>query len=147
MNKKGQIHAIREVFQFGLGIVLLISVMYMFYNNFIPTVANYALTLEADNINSHINYLIMELVEVVNNNLITGSIELNYEMPGKIGDYSYNSYFSGGDICTIISGLSINNCLETNLNGINTNGIYLSGGDLNVVINKTNNGVDLRISN
>jgi hypothetical protein len=147
MGRKGQIHAIREIFQFGLGIVLLSSIMYMFYNSLIPTVADYALALEADNINSHINYLLMNLIGLVNEGVISGSISLEYAMPSSIGDYEYTSYFSSNNVCTLVNELTLVQCLEISTEEVSTEGVYLSGGELKVTITKTPVSMSILMTN
>ncbi|MBN1924176.1 MAG: hypothetical protein JW791_05485 [Nanoarchaeota archaeon] len=147
MNKKSQVQAVREIFQFGLGLFMLVTIIYMFYNNFIPTVADYALTIEADNINSHVNYLVTELLEVVNSEITSGSFELTYEMPRTIGEYSYTTFFTATELCTTIDGLRINQCTETSYSNIYTEGVYISGGELKIEVIKTNEATQLYMSN
>ena len=119
----------------------------MFFNLFIPTVEDYALELESDNINSHVNYLIMNLVNIINNGLISGSVELNYDMPSTLGDYYYTVYFSDEELCTIINGLSINKCINIDYEDISYEGVFISGGDLKLTIDKTISGTNLVMSN
>ena len=147
MNKKSQVQAIREVFQFLIGIVLLISTYYMFYNAIIPTVAEYSLELEVENINSHFNYLLSNLLSIVDSSFVQGIIELDYELPNKIGDYAYTSFFSEDEFCTLINGLTIKKCTEFDLMGVSAEGFYLSSGDLKVIVNKTSTSTSLVISN
>jgi len=136
MNRKAQVEAIREIFQFGLGLALLIGVVYLFYNTLIPTVSDYSLRLEAENINSHINYLIMEMIEVYNQDMINGSVSLTYDLPAGIEDYSYTVFLSEQEICTIINGLDIKDCFTLNTGDISVEGIYLSGGEMNLILEK-----------
>jgi hypothetical protein len=147
MNKKAQLYAIREIFQFGLGILILTSVFYMFYNALIPTVEDYALELEADNINSHVNYLLMQVMNVASDDFIFGNIELEYSMPDSLGDYDYSVYFINNQVCTLINGLSINKCFETNMEEISASGAYFSGGKLKLTLSRTESMTTLVLIN
>lgn len=147
MNRTGQFYAVREIFQFGLGIVLLTSLIYMFYNSLIPSVADYAMELEAGNVNSHVRYLFANLVELVNEGVINGVITLEYAMPSKIADYEYTTYFSGDNLCTFINALTLVKCVDLNSEGINLEGAYLSGGDLKLKVTKTESETSVLMSN
>ena len=147
MNKKAQFHAVREIFQFGLGVILLSSIMYMFYNSLIPSVADYSMELEADNINSHVNYLLSNLLGLVDEGLISGSITLEYSMPASLGDYDYTTYFSTNNICTFINSISLVKCLEIDLNDVSAEGAYLSGGELKLKVTKTASATSVVMTN
>ena len=147
MNKKSQIYAVREIFQFGLGIVLLTSVFYIFYNNIIPLVADYALQLEAENINSHINYLASSIINIAGEGMVNSTIVSEYELPYTISDYSYSSYFSGNNLCTIINELGVNQCFEMTNQDINYAGVFFSGGTLTLRLVKDNNQINLIMTN
>lgn len=133
MNRKSQVYAIREIFQFGLGVLMLTAVIYMFYEQFIPQVAEYSLELEANNINSHINYLTMNALHIINNGLRNGELSADYSLPEKMGDYSYTTFFTGNQLCTLINELDVSQCIELNVaDNVVTKGVFFSGGVLTI---------------
>ena len=148
MNRKGQVFAIREIFQFGLGVVLLTAIIYMFYNQIIPQVATYALELEARNINSHVNYLIMNMVQNFESGVIQGDLTLEFNLPNKFGEYSYTTFFTQNQLCTLVNKLNINLCMDLNLPGsVYAKGVYFSGGELNLILSKNPVNSTLIMSN
>lgn len=145
MNRKSQIFAVREIFQFAIGVVLLISIISLFNTTVTPIVENYALEKEVNNINSHIYYIIQSIIDS-GNELITGDISTVFEMPNSLGDYAYRVYFNNSKICTLIEDKGITDCFETN-NSVTMTGVFLSGGDLQVDFNKDLSSTTLILSN
>ena len=146
MGRKTQLYAIREVFQFAMGIVLLASVVFLFYHRIIPTVREFALTLEANNINSQVAYLLSKSENLLNRSIWEGSINMTYPMPSDLSGNDYSIYFSSGKICTIVHGIAVCKCKDYGTDA-SLSGYFNSGGDLKLNLTKSNGLISVVMSN
>ncbi|VVB74149.1 Uncharacterised protein [Candidatus Tiddalikarchaeum anstoanum] len=145
-NRKTQIFAVREVLQFAMGVLLLISVIVLF-NSIKPIVENFSLQKQADNVNSHVNY-ILSSVEDAGELITEGSIESEYDLPEKIGGYEYRIYFNESSVCTLIRGVKdISTCLDYTITQSSVDGFFTSGGKLQILLNKTLDNSAIYLSN
>lgn len=144
MNRKSQAVAVREVFHFMAGVLLLIGVIELF-NVIKPDVENFALAKQAGNVNTQLNYVFSQLL-TVSDRLSEGSVTAFYAMPGQLGDYTYRVYFNATQVCTLVKG-TILDCLYMSINSPTFSGLFSSGGDLKIVMNKTLDGTTVAISN
>lgn len=147
MNRKTQIFAIREVFQFGIGLIIMLSVAVLFSESIEPQVRVFALNRHIDNINSHVDYLISEMVKHSTDGVLSSSFSTSFDMPDKINDYSYRIYFQEGMICTAYNEVPIRNCMNASFPDIDLSGQFLSGGDLAISSVKDSDSVQVFISN
>jgi len=132
MNKKTQVQAIREVFQFGIGIVFLVSIFYFMYDYVIPQVETYALTLQITNIAEHVNFLVSELFKS-SSQAIFSTLENTYLMPEKLGEYSYFVFFDNELLCCSIPDLNLEKCASTMVDS-SFQGVFFSGGEIKIRI-------------
>ncbi|MFA5303353.1 MAG: hypothetical protein WC393_02345 [Candidatus Nanoarchaeia archaeon] len=145
MNKKTQVQAIREVFQFGIGVIFLVSIFYFLYNFLIPQIQDYALGLQLKNVAEHANYLISEFYKSSSQSL-SSFAEGKYLMPEKLGDYSYSVFFSGNEICSLIQDLNIERCVFVLIDS-SYQGFFYSGGEMKISINYTESSSSIMIGN
>lgn len=145
MNRKTQVVAIREVLHFGIGLLLLVSVILLF-NNIKPIVEDFSLQRHVENINSHVNYLLTSIIRA-GNSIATGSLSASYSLPDKLGEYDYTVFISGSELCTSIVSRDISDCLVLLDSSPMFDGIYMSGGDLEIKLNKTLTGTSILLSN
>jgi hypothetical protein len=145
MNKKTQVQAIREVFQFGIGVIFLVSIFYFLYDYLIPEIETYALGLQAENIAEHANYIISKLYESSSQTL-TSTLENKYLMPEKIGEYSYLIFFENNEICCSLKETNIQRCVSIIFNSIEQ-GIFFSGGEMKININYNETNALISIGN
>ncbi|MDD4353888.1 MAG: hypothetical protein PHN56_05525 [Candidatus Nanoarchaeia archaeon] len=145
MNKKTQVDAIREVFQFGIGIIFLIGVFYFLYNTLIPQIETYALNLQLENIAEHVNYIISELYKSSSQSLVS-STENKYLMPENVGDYPYFVYLSDEELCSGIKDLNLEKCTPLLLDS-RYQGIFFSGGEIKIIITYTETDSLINIGN
>lgn len=145
MNRKTQVVAIREVLHFGIGLLLLVSVILLF-NNIKPIVEDFALQRHVENINSHVNYLLTSIIQA-GDSIATGSLSATYSLPDKLGDYDYTVYISGSELCTRLVSRDISDCLGLLDSSPDFNGVYMSGGNLEINLNKTLTGTSIILSN
>ncbi len=146
MKRKAQLYSIREIFQFTFGLLLLSSVIYLFYSIVLPEARNYAFNYEANNLNSHVNYLISSGMMVLNKTH-NSTMVIEYSMPKKIGSYSYSIYFSSGKICTIFHTSSVVVCSDYEYSDSDLSGYFVSGGDLKLNITKVGDSFSVLMSN
>jgi len=132
MNIKTQAQILREVFQFGFGIIFLISLFYFTYNYLIPRVEDYSLIYQAKNLAEHANYLISKLYEPTRQAL-NYSVENEYEMPEKIWEYEYLIFMQESEVCCAIVDSKIEECAPLLVDS-NNQGIFFSGGKLRITI-------------
>jgi hypothetical protein len=145
MNKKTQVQAVREVFQFGIGVIFLVSVFYFLYNFLIPGIEDYALSLQLTNIAEHVNYLISKFYTSSTQSL-NSVIESKYLMPEKIGEYSYSIFFLNNKICSSIKDLNIEKCSSLIVDST-YQGYFYSGGELKININYNESNSMINIGN
>lgn len=134
MNKKTQSQSIGEVFRISWGVILLISVIYLFYSVIIPNITEYSLTLGVRNINSNLNLILSKIINLDSYELIEDEIDFSYSFPDNLEGNSYSIYLDNDEICTIINAFSIKECKEIVFphEGISLSGLYLSGGTFNI---------------
>ena len=145
MNKKTQVQVIREVFQFGIGVIFLVSIFYFLYDFLIPGVEEYALGLQLTNVVEHANFLISELYKSSSYSL-SSSIENTYLMPETLGDYHYSIYFYNDDLCSIINDLNIEKCTSLLIDSA-YQGFFYSGGDMRININYNESNSNIVLGN
>jgi hypothetical protein len=145
MNKKTQVQAIREVFQFGIGVLFLAFIFYFLYDVLIPNIESYALDLQLENVAEHANYLISELYKSSSQSLYS-SIENKYLMPDKIGEYSYSIFLDNDEICASINELNIEKCVSLLINSM-CSGIFFSGGEIKISIDSNESASLITIGN
>ncbi len=146
MNKKTQIFAIREVFQFGIGLIIMLGVAVLFSQNIEPQIRSYALNKHIENINSHIYYLISEVVEESSDNVLYSNFSALFEMPSDINKYSYRIYFQDNNICTSYTDVPVSDCINTSFNNIDFSGQFLSGGRLRISCFKDSESMSVVLS-
>lgn len=145
MNKKTQVQVIREVFQFGIGVIFLVSIFYFLYDFLIPGIEEYSLGLQLTNIAEHVNYLISEFYKSSSQSLAS-SIESTYLMPEKLGEYSYSVFFIGSEICSSIKDLNIEKCTSLIIDS-KYQGFFYSGGEMKININYNETNSNIIIGN
>ncbi len=146
MGRKSQLYSIREIFQFTFGLLLLSSVVYLFYSIIIPEAREYAFNYEGYNLNSHLNYLISSGLKVLNKTHTSSTI-ITYSMPKEIGGYGYSMYFSNNNICTIFHSSSIVVCSDYGYSDLDLSGYFVSGGELRLNISKDGDSFSILMSN
>lgn len=146
MNKKSQVQILGQVFQFGMGIVFLIAMFYFLYDYLIPQIETYALTLQIKNINEHVNYLVSSFYLPVKSSVYS-ELEDSYSMPDELGDYDYSIYFDEGRVCTQISSMNLVECIYLTVQDATFDGIFFSGGDMTISVEKYSNETTIRIKN
>lgn len=125
---KGQIHAIREVLFFAIGVALVISIFYIFSEILKPIFSDYAVEEYLKDVTITTNFGIQQSFSSLSEISEKGNSTIEIEMPPKIGGMKYMVYFSDKEVCSKTIEEFKKYCMESVVNNpkINLTGIFHS---------------------
>ncbi len=126
--KRGQIQILTEFLGFSVGIIVVISITYIFSQYLAPLVIDEAMSFHLKNLLKQVQTASSSIIyysEIFQDKNIT----LRLALPLRINRYSYEIYRANQNLCAAVSGTKYAEC-ENNTYDIK--GLFVSGSRMNL---------------
>ncbi len=127
---KGQAQIFTEFMSFTIGILVMISIAYIFSNYLAPKVINQAMKQQMSNMIEQVDAAASQLL-FYDSYFPAKTVSLKISLPNKLGTYDYQLYDFGSDICVSVTSSKYMQCAQNTYNIIGT---FTSGSDLVMTI-------------
>jgi len=129
MKRRGQIVVLRELFTFVMGIIIMLSVLYIFNSVILPEISEYSVNEQAYAVLFHVNSLLTR-VETMTRSVNGALVSLHQDMPETINNNNYRVYNNSNQLCIRTSGDRVlSHCVNMSVDA-SVSGNYLSGTEL-----------------
>jgi len=120
---KGQIQVFSEFLSFAIGVVVVISIIFIFTNILTPALVDEALDIQMKNVLSQVESIGLQ-VNDLSNTFDEKSVSLYVNLPSSLNDYNYDLFVRDENFCIVLSDPAYQYCKS---NVLDFEGFFYSG--------------------